>query len=167
MMIASKWTSLRSSTSAEDSPLNGPTFGRWLIRPESEPIFREAISGETLLGEARRDDLSHAKKGPVFNALGGADDDLAGMKVGAKTGKGGAEKLGRDDREDDLSVCRGGFAAGDRDLGGNGKAGQEKDVFTRLGDFDCGFRAVRPQSDLVRAVAVKREGEGGSPGAGT
>ena len=62
----------------------------------------------------------------VFNALGGADDDLAGVEMGADAGEGGAEKLGGDDGDDDLSIGDGGFAAGDGDFAGDGEAGEEE-----------------------------------------
>ena len=118
-------------------------------------------------GEAFRDDLGHAQVGVVFNALGGADDDLAGVKMGAEAGEGGAEKLRRDDGDDDLGIGDGGVVAGDGDLGGEGKAGEEERVFAGVDDLLRGLRAVRPEGELVAAAAVERECDGGSPGAGT
>ena len=56
------------------------------------------------------------------------DDDLAGVHVGAETGEGGAQELGGDDGDDDFGVGDGGFVAGDGDVGGQGKAGEEEDV---------------------------------------
>jgi len=79
----------------------------------------------SVFGEAGGDDLGHAEEGAVFNALGGADDDLAGVEMGAETSERGTEELGRDNGDDDLRLGDGRFAAGDGNFRGDGKAGQE------------------------------------------
>jgi len=79
--------------------------------------------------------------------------------MGADAGEGGAEKLGGDDGDDDLSIGDGGFAAGDGDFAGDGEAGEEEGVFMGFGDFAGGLRAVGPEGDLVTAAAVERKGD--------
>ena len=103
----------------------------------------------------------------VFDAFGGADDDLAAAKMRAEAGEGGAEKLRGNDGEDDLGLGDGGVVAGDGDVGGDGKAGEKERVFAGVVDLLGELGAVRPESELVAAAAVEREGEGGSPCAGT
>ena len=48
---------------------------------------------ETDLGRVCSDDLGHAQEGLVFNAFGGADDDLAGAQMRADAGECGAEEF--------------------------------------------------------------------------
>ena len=68
--------------------------------------------------QAIGDDLGHAQVRVVFNALGGADDDLAGMNERPQTGQCGAEKLRWHDGDEDLSIADGLTAAGDHNLSG-------------------------------------------------
>ncbi len=51
--------------------------------------------------------------------------------------------------------------------GGDGKAGEEELVFAGVVDLLGELGAVRPESDLMAAATVEREGEGSSPCAGT
>ena len=50
--------------------------------------------------------------------------------------------------------------------GGRGKPGRKR-MFSPAAMISRRLRAVRPEGELVTAAAVKREGDGGSPGAGT
>ena len=81
----------------------------------------------------------------VLDALGGADDDLAGMEMRADAGEGGAEKLRGNNRDDDLGVGYGGVVAGDGDLGREGKTGKEELVFAVGDDLLGKLGAVRPE----------------------
>ena len=91
-------------------------------------------SSEASFREASRDDLGHAQEGLVFNTFGGADDDLAGMEVRAKTGQGGAEELGRDDGDDNIGIGCGGSFPVMAILAGIGKPGRNS-LFSRGPDI--------------------------------
>ena len=80
-------------------------------------------------GQAVGDDFGHAEEGVVFNALGGADDDLAGVKMGARGGQGGAEEFRGNDGDDDLGVGDAALSFGDVISAGSGKPGR-KSVFS-------------------------------------
>ena len=113
------------------------------------------------------DDLGHAEEGLVLDALGGADDDLAGVEMGAQRAK--VERRNSEGMtERTISASRhGGVVAGDGDLWRDGKAGEKEDVLAGVVDLLGELRAMRPERDLVAAAAVEREGECGTPGAGT
>ena len=103
----------------------------------------------------------------VLHALGSAYDDLSGVKMGPQARHHGAQKLRGYDGDDDFSVMHGGTIAGDGEILRNGKAGKEVLVLAVANDLLRGLRAVSPECDVMTAAAVKREGDGGSPCAGT
>jgi hypothetical protein len=78
-----------------------------------------------------------------------------------------AQKLRGNNRDNNFSVADGGVLAGDRELGREGKAGQEGLVLTGVDDLLGKLGAVRPERDLMASTANEREGEGGSPSTGT
>src|SRR5580658_3062048 len=126
------------------------------------------VAGDCCLGcvcaQAGGDHFGHAETGVVLDALGGGDDDLAGVEISAQTGEGGAKELGRDDGDDDLGVGDGFRAAGNVDVLGQREAGEEQNVFLRGGNLAGFVGGVRPEGDLVSAAAIEGQSDGGSPG---
>ncbi len=143
------------------------------LGPESAPMGRESgVSGVGEPGpgasaETLRDHLGHAQETPVLQALGGADQQLAGTQVRADAQQGGAQKLGRNDGDHDLGRRDGVVAGGDGEIGGQRKSGKELRIFAGAGDLPRQLVGVGPERDLVAAAAAEREREGGSPSAGT
>jgi hypothetical protein len=92
---------------------------------------------------------------------------MARVERGADASQSWAEELGGNDGDDDLGIGDGRFVAGDGDGIRDVKAGEKEGVFAGVEDLLSEFRAVGPEGDLVATAAVKREGDGGSPCAGT
>ena len=147
MLTALGWPCATSR--ANEGPENAPT-GK--VRPTSARLL-------TITSVIRR--------GLVFDALGGADDDLPFVKVGPEPLKGAAQEFRGHDGDDNLGIGHGRLAAGDGNLGGEGKTGQKKRILAGIDDLLGGFGTMRPERDLVDAVAVQRESDGGSPRSGT
>ena len=158
----------RCGRDSRRADLRGGIFGKHfeigVVIGGDEGVF---LTGRDGLAEAGGDDFSHAQEGVVFNAFGGADDDLAGTEPGANASQRGAQEFGRDDGDDDVSLAEDGFAGGDNDFRRDGKAGEKEGVFSGGGDLPGFLHAVRPEGDVVATAAVEREGDGGSPCAGT
>jgi hypothetical protein len=112
-------------------------------------------------------DFGHAEEGAIFNAFGSAQDDLAGVEMRADAGEGETEEFGGDYGDYDFGIGDGGAVAGNGYGCGDGKAGEEWGVFAGGEDLLGEFRAVSPEGELVASAAVKREGDGCSPCAGT
>jgi hypothetical protein len=84
----------------------------------AESADRQIESGMSgiALSQMGLDDLSHAKVSAVLNALGGAEHNLAYMKMGTKPDERRAEELRGDNRDDNLGLGDSLFTAGDSDL---------------------------------------------------
>ena len=93
----------RAASNLPIGALSGPSFalksdsqgrGLALCDFEGEAGTGKRANGEVACGSrraglshARGDDLGHAQEGMVLNAFGSADDDLAGVKMRAESGK--------------------------------------------------------------------------------
>jgi hypothetical protein len=102
----------------------------------------------------------------VLNALGGAENDLAGVEIRADAGQRGAQELRGNDGDDNFGLPTAALSPVTVRSAGMGKPGRKRLVFAGVNDLLGKLGAVRPERDLVTAATVKGEGEGGSPSSG-
>ena len=110
------------------------------------------------------DDLRHAQKGVVLDALGGADEQHFGAQVRQHRQKDTTGVVRRHHADDDVGIAQRFFeTVGCGDGSGDGMTGKKEIVHVARVDALADFRFVRPEAHFARPVYVPARSRGPCP----